>query len=287
MAIHYPFFHCDFNRAKNYEAEYPGVSKIFDYPMAFWFGVKRGWHDVEVLTHRVQRLLHRAEPYLPIMVIYNLPDRDIGQWSKGGAKTCEQYLEFIQNFANALEHHQPIIIFEPDGLPHSTLQSDTERKLRIQLMRDGLTILSEQTQALIYADIGHSNWLSASQAGDLLNQVTPAKGIRGFSVNVSNYRTTAESMRWGNEVLEHTDLGYYVVDTSRNGSGPYGNEWCNPPGRSLGCRPTTLTGDDRCDAFLWIKVPGESDGRCNGGPRAGKFWPEYAQELVQNTHWIR
>lgn len=287
MAIHYPFFNCDFNRASNYEAEYPGVGKIFDYPKSFWYGVRHGWHDVNVLTHRVQRLLERAKPYLPVMVIYNLPDRDIGQWSKGGAQTCMQYLQFIQNFANALEHHQPIVIFEPDGLPHSTLQDRKQADLRIRLMQDGLTILSEQTNALIYADIGHSNWLSASDAGALLNRVIPPGGIRGFSVNVSNYRTTSESMRWGNEVLEHTDLKHYVVDTSRNGSGPYGNEWCNPPGRSLGQPPTTLTGDPRCDAFLWIKVPGESDGKCNGGPKAGKFWPDYAQELVKNTQWLK
>ena len=45
--------------------------------------------------------------------------------------------------------------------------------------------------------------------------------------------------------------------------------WCNPDGRALGTPPTTNTGDPLCDAFYWLKPPGESDGRCNHGPAAG------------------
>ena len=56
--------------------------------------------------------------------------------------------------------------------------------------------------------------------------------------------------------------------------------------RSLGIPPTCGTDEEKCDAFLWIKIPGESDGKCNGGPRAGLFWPEYADKLVNNTDWI-
>lgn len=82
-------------------------------------------------------------------------------------------------------------------------------------------------------------------------------------------------------------MPHFVIDTSRNGQGPwelgdpastgddaagfaalYGVEttdpqiWCNAPGRGLGPRPTTRTGHPLVDAFLWIKVPGESDGEC-------------------------
>jgi endoglucanase len=50
----------------------------------------------------------------------------------------------------------------------------------------------------------------------------------------------------------------------------------------LGISPTTNTKHKRCDAYLWIKIPGESDGKCNGGPKAGMFWGEQAEELVTN-----
>ena len=56
-----------------------------------------------------------------------------------------------------------------------------------------------------------------------------------------------------------------VIDTSRNGQGPWTppagvypdpEDWCNPPDRGLGAPPTTDTGDATIDAYLWIKVPG-------------------------------
>jgi endoglucanase len=72
------------------------------------------------------------------------------------------------------------------------------------------------------------------------------------------------------------------VDTGRNGLGPHG-EWCNPPGRALGERPTTATGHALADAFLWVKSPGESDGPCNGSARSGEWMPEYALGLAQRA----
>jgi endoglucanase len=74
---------------------------------------------------------------------------------------------------------------------------------------------------------------------------------------------------------------HFVIDTSRNGNGPLDVEWCNPKGRKLGMVPTLETGDPLIDAYLWLKRPGESDGECNGGPRAGVFWDEQAIELAK------
>ncbi len=95
----------------------------------------------------------------------------------------------------------------------------------------------------------------------------------------------------------------FVIDTSRNGQGPWqapagvysdAEDWCNPPDRGLGARPTTDTGNPLVDAHLWIKVPGESDGKCYRGtggpldpergiedPAAGVWFPEQARELIE------
>ncbi|GAA4562946.1 glycoside hydrolase family 6 protein [Micromonospora coerulea] len=99
-------------------------------------------------------------------------------------------------------------------------------------------------------------------------------------------------------------LPHFVVDTSRNGQGPWTppagvswpdpQTWCNPPDRGLGLRPTTATGDPLADAFLWVKTPGQSDGQCDRGtgtghdparggiadPAAGAWFAEQALELV-------
>ncbi len=41
---------------------------------------------------------------------------------------------------------------------------------------------------------------------------------------------------------------------------PTREDWCNPPDRGTGALPTTTVDDPLIDAYLWIKVPGESDG---------------------------
>ena len=108
----------------------------------------------------------------------------------------------------------------------------------------------------------------------------------GFAVNVSNFYTTEDSIEYGRQLSAKIGDKPFVIDTSRNGNGPWneGDEderWCNPPGRALGESPTTKTADPLVDAYLWVKRPGESDGECKGGPKAGEWWPEYALDLAR------
>jgi len=272
-----PLFVNDFDRVKNYRDAYPLVGEIFRHPVSFWLGTRKNKTPNNVYN-RVRRLMKRSEGYEPVIVIYNLPDRDLGQWSKGGAQGSRQYKDFIRSIAEGIGDREPIVIFEPDALPHATHLDKLAYTNRIHLMQDSLRLLCRKSRARVYVDIGHSNWLTPDHAASLLKQVH-VPGIRGFSVNVSNYRTTRESLIWATRVCETSPTQRFVIDTSRNGNGPYGNDWCNPPGRALGTTPTFDTGHDFCDAYLWIKI----HGRCNGGPRAGKFWPEYAEELVRNS----
>ncbi len=47
-------------------------------------------------------------------------------------------------------------------------------------------------------------------------------------------------------------LQYFVIDTARNGLGPSpDDQWCNPPGRVLGEKPSGTTVDSLVDAYLW------------------------------------
>lgn len=278
--MNYPFWVNDFDRVKNFQKDYPGIGKIFEYPVAFWYGSRRG-KQAERVDLSLQRLLKRAHPSLPVLVIYNLPNRDIGLHSKGGAQTKAEYLEFIDHFCAGIGNAAPIVIYEPDALPHVFQMDMTEAEDRLILMANAIERLTK-TNALVYVDVGHSNWLSPSEAMTAMCAVANEK-VRGFAVNVSNYRTTEESLRWADKVCNWLPEYKYVIDTSRNGNGPYGSYWCNPPGRALGLPPTCDTGNENCDAFLWIKIPGESDGKENGGPKAGKFWPTIAMELIENS----
>ena len=281
--IDYPFWVNDFDRVKDHRLTHPEVAKIFRQPVAFWYGAKKNKNGNKNLDKSIKRLLKRTLPGLPYFVLYNLPNRDIGQYSKGGASDATEYLLFLQEFCNGIKGHKPIVIYEPDGLPHTTLMTPVEAQYRINLMKEGIRVLTEESDALVYIDIGHSNWLSPEQASELISSVSN-NNIRGFSVNVSNYRSTEESNKWALKVCEYNENWHFVIDTSRNGQGPHGNDWCNPPGRTVGEYPTCDTGESKCDAYLWIKIPGESDGKGNGGPRAGKFWPEMATELIKDIN---
>tara|TARA_R110001632_G_scaffold52908_1_gene130830 strand:+ start:2184 stop:3032 length:849 start_codon:yes stop_codon:yes gene_type:complete len=279
----YPFWVNDFDRVRDHRQTHPEVAEIFKYPVAFWYGAKKGKKAYTKLESSLKRFLNRTAPQLPYFVMYNLPNRDLGHYSKGGAESSMDYLIFLEEFCKGIQGHKPIVIFEPDALPHTTHMTPTDAQYRINLIKEGIRTITDNSDCLLYIDIGHSNWLSPEQAGELLNSVSNSN-VRGFSVNVSNYRTTEECMKWALKVSEYNEDWHFVIDTSRNGAGPHGNDWCNPPGRSLGIPPTCDTGNEKCDAFLWIKIPGESDGKGNGGPRAGRFWSEMGSELVKNTN---
>lgn len=281
----YPFWVNDFDRVKNYRDKYPLAPKIFEHPSSFWFG-DNPKKPKKHMDKSIRRLLNRAHPQLPVLVIYNIPNRDIGQYSKGGAKNVERYLEFIHTFSQGVGDNSPIIIYEPDALPHSTLLTEREQDDRLSLMKQGLDILTDNCGGIIYTDIGHSNWLDYRDAANLLDRVNNPH-VRGFSVNVCNYRTTEESLKWGRKVCKYRNDDYFVIDTSRNGVEDVTDEWCNPPNRGCGIPSTTQTDHRRCDAYLWVKLPGESDGKCNGGPKAGKFWGEQAEELVKNSPYVK
>ena len=128
-----------------------------------------------------------------------------------------------------------------------------------------------------------------------------------FPANVDDFSTWHLTDEWyaANLGTARPTTGF-VIDTSRNGQGrwippaghPAGDpqDWCNPPDRGLGLRPTADTGDALLDAYLWVKIPGESDGQCNRwgpgpvdpvrgmvDPPAGAWFPEMALELVHNA----
>ena len=280
--IEYPFWVNDFDRiGHKYNEKYPLAGEIFKHPSSFWYG-DNPKKPKKHMEKSIRRLLNRAKPQLPIFVIYNIPNRDVGQYSKGGAKTRDSYIDFIHRFARGIGEDSPIIIYEPDALPHSTLLSEEDREWRLELMKEALEILTNECNGIVYVDVGHSNWLVPKDVDVLLSKVSNPK-VRGFSINSCNYRTTEECIAWGKRLCRFRPDEKFVIDTSRNGQGPKDNEWCNPKGRGLGESPTTDTAHRFCDAYLWIKIPGESDGKCNGGPKAGMFWGEQAEELVKNS----
>ena len=215
-----------------------------------------------------------AQGTVPVLVAYNIPGRDCGSYSRGGAGSDAAYRRWIGRLAKGISTRTAVVIVEPDALASGCVKTS--------LVRYAVQRLAKLERTGVYLDAGHSQWQPATTMRRRLRAAAIDKAD-GFALNVSNYRTNPELIAYARQV----GTWHYVIDTSRNGQGPWtGGEpdWCNPPGRGLGERPTTTTNTPRLDAYLWIKTPGESDGECRGGPAAGQWFPQQAADLIQNAN---
>jgi endoglucanase len=263
------------------------VGRIADRPTAVWLTGASQPADLTSVTVGEAARGHGVAQ----IVLYDIPDRDCGQYSAGGAPSGPAYLQWVSQVVHGLGDHRVIIILEPDAVDQAAsgcLGSEADADLRYGVLADASRLLRSDPRASIYLDAGDAGWLSPGQLAEPLRRSGIA-GDAGFALNVSNFYSTSTTVAYGMKLSKLLRGKHFLIDTSRNGNGaPAGqsgvNEWCNPPGRALGHAPTTDTGLARVDAFLWIKFPGESDGNCGpGDPPAGTWWPAYALGLVQDA----
>jgi endoglucanase len=256
------------------------MDKIAAQPQAAWFG---GWNtdvaaDVRALVDRAQ-----AAGRVPALVAYNIPQRDCGAYSAGGASSADAYRAWIRGLADGIGTRTAAVLLEPDALAGIGCLSAADRDRRLALLRDAVAVLSAHPGVSVYLDGGHAHWQPAAEMASRLRAAGVADA-QGFFLNVSNFVASSDNASYGAQVASLTDGKHFVIDTSRNGLGPAADgDWCNPPGRALGLRPGSTTGVSRQDANLWIKRPGESDGPCHGGPAAGQWWADYALGLAQRA----
>jgi endoglucanase len=251
------------------------IARIADTPQAAWFGSWTGADPSAAVAAYATRA--HAAGALPVLVAYHRPGRDCGGFSAGGASGAAAYRAWIDRFAAALDG-PAVVIVEPDALAQLDGVGGAGA---IELVRYAGAAFAARPDVAVYLDAGHSAWLPATVIAERLLAAGVAD-VRGFSLNVSNFRWTADEMVYGSEVSRLTGGARFVIDTGRNGRGPaVDGAWCNPPGRGIGRRPTLHTGHPLVDAYLWVKAPGESDGPCHGGPAAGEFWLEGALALAR------
>ncbi|MFI6940068.1 glycoside hydrolase family 6 protein [Streptomyces sp. NPDC050418] len=273
----------DWVRANRSDPRRPQIeAQIADRPAAVWFAD----YSPDTITSRVRAVTAggSARGQVPTVVAYAIPDRDCGGHSQGGAPDLGAYDAWVEKFAAGLGSSEVIVILEPDSLAQFDCLSADQRAARFaSLARAGRTLKAANPNARVYYDGGHSGWNSAAKQAGALRQAGAASSASsdGIFTNVSNFHRTEDEVTFAQSVLSamggSSGLGA-VIDTSRNGNGPPADgEWCDPAGRKLGRPPTLSTGQSRIDAYLWIKLPGESDG-CKGKP--GTFTPSYAYDLV-------
>ncbi|MCR2815895.1 glycoside hydrolase family 6 protein [Microbacterium jiangjiandongii] len=253
---------------------------LAEQPTAYWLTPERD--PIGEVRERIAHLAAQAREQNASLavVVYGLPGRDCGGFSVGGLDDAD-YATWTGEIGTALagaRDVQRIVLLEPDSLALAPACGDLDDRAR------QLTAAVERLQGdntWIYLDAGHSDWHSPSVMADIIAGTGLLERVRGFATNVSNYNSAAEEFAYAHALAAELGGGHAVIDTSRSGAGTNG-EWCNATGRLIG-EPGGAFGDEVVDTNLWIKPPGESDGTCNGGPPAGRWWADAAVELTRDV----
>jgi endoglucanase len=169
----------------------------------------------------------------------------------------------VSEMAEAIDRRPAVILVEMDAIGSSSCMQRTgalrywEGDISYEVNK-----FTSLPHTVVYIEAGYSDAESAQYTARALKAVG-IKRVRGFYTNDTHMNWTMNEIKWGWKV------------PARQGN----EDLCNPPNRGAGPRPTTHTGLPRVDAFLWVHVPGESAGPCNGGTASGTFW--LANSLVE------
>ena len=244
------------------------LKKMVSTPQAVWFtgGTPRQVaHDVKEIVRKAA-----ATRSIPTLVAYNLPYRDCGQYSAGGAAGTAAYEAWIAAFASALGHSQAIVILEPDGLgliPNyvSALDGSSNCTLpidpalpagdaatpanRLTQLNFAVAALAKDSHASVYLDATHTAWQNVGESADRLVKAGVQRAD-GFFVNLSNYQNTPNLAQYGTWVSECLAYATEVAPGDFNGcpnqywNGGPTNSWSGVALNNFGMWSDTATSAD-------------------------------------------
>ncbi|WP_433890566.1 glycoside hydrolase family 6 protein [Streptomyces sp. CA-111067] len=179
-----------------------GVRAMTLTPQAVWFTGGDAPADVRASVSKTVGDAARLHA-LPVLSLYNVPGRDCGQYSAGGAANTAEYEAWIDAVKAGIGGRPADVILEPDSL--ALLPSDcgaddaqgsrtAERYDEIRYAVDALQSAARSEK--VYIDAGHSGWHS-------VNDIVPrliSGGVgdaSGFFLNISNYRSDSELAWYG------------------------------------------------------------------------------------------
>jgi cellulose 1,4-beta-cellobiosidase len=204
---------------------------------------------------------------VPVVVVYNLPNRDCAAKASSGELAIDQdgerryREEYIDKIAELLSSHaaqKVAIVLEPDSLPNlvsnmGQAKCAVSHDVYIHSVAYAVSKLSLPNVS-IYMDAAHAGWLGwqANQVkmlevvAEVLRLAGGSHRIRGFATNVANYN--ALDGDWGNKLEPSNpspnELSFvqsfaraaeqagitnpgFLIDTSRNGRADVRTRWGN------------------------------------------------------------
>lgn len=230
----------------------------------------------ELEDDRMRSVLERSRKNgtIPMFVLYNIPDRDLGSFSGGGAEDDEAYLAWISDVSHMIADQSALVILEPDALGHVPDMGPEEAENRLKLIAEALDILSANANTATYLDVGNATWLQPEVAADLIGQVGRYADVKvsGVALNVANYISEGDTRDYAEQLEQELGRKLFVlIDNSRNGGSVGDGAWCNPEGQRLGQVDNTFSSDEHIET-VYVKIPGDSDGQCGlSDAAAGEF----------------
>jgi len=254
--------------------------------------------------------------------------------SEGGEGRYQH--EYIDAIAAALAAHPELrvaLVLEPDSLANlvTNMENPVCQEAAGYYKRGiayAITKLS-MPNVFLYLDAAHAGWLgwpkNLVKAIPVFKEVMAMAGgadrVRGFALNVSNFDSAKDPTNPPRDPAgpPNDEIGYavdlnkaleavgikgkgFLIDTGRNGKAHVRtsmSNWCNIKGAGLGERPQAAP-VPLVDAYVYIKVPGESDGVADptakrfdkncasddaapGAPQAGEMFDSYLIDLLKNA----
>ncbi|SDG97001.1 glycoside hydrolase family 6 protein [Nonomuraea jiangxiensis] len=310
-------------QAKLWDADRAKDAALLHKLAAVPFAIRLSSPDTKEVIDRLTAA--REDGGVPVFMINSIPGRDC---RPARDAAVQDYLDWIEDQAERIGPNKAVIILEPSGLVNLPGSKNCDEQGspegRYKALRQAVSSLKRNNATAVYLDGGHDLGPGIETMAKRLVGAGVEKAD-GFVVNTAGYQSTDKIVAYGKAVSDCVSVllegkaeicppgqrsdtvkpPHFVVDTSRNGRGSWTptrkyadpQVWCNPPDRGVGARPTTETGDELVDAYLWIARPGTSSGPCTRGtsgkedpeygeaaPAAGQFWPELALERAKNAN---
>ena len=226
-----------------------------------------------------------------LVTMYDIPGRDLNNYSAGGASSNGEYLANVDAVAQSIGNRKAEVILEPDALMDSTRIGPDAGSARRQLMSQAVDRLTAQPNTTVSIAAGSPGYASPSQVADLLIEAGIGKA-RNFSVGESGFIAPDKLMAYGDSIVsELAKRGvtgvHYSVETARSGVETHGEgsaAWAEADGAASGIRPTSdqaIIKNPNVSSFNWVKLPWQADGRIAA---AGSLIPDYAISLIKNAH---
>jgi len=272
------------------------IAKMVTTPQAVWFS---GGTPRQV-QQDVRRTMLKAglQHAVPTLVAYNLPYRDCGQYSAGGAAGTTAYEAWIDGFANGIGMQKAIVILEPDGLgliPNYVSELDGSQNCtvsgpeatpaaRFEQLNYAVDVLTALPNTAVYLDATHSGWQNVSESAFRLLKVD-VEQTDGFYLNASNYQYTSNQVYYGTWVSACITAATSSPSWTGDPVGPLGSGFPDCPnqywngGPATGWVGTALSPYNVWTAD-WSGLPADLDGTVAG------INSRYATMAAGTTHFV-